>query len=154
MQNLSAQKLPWPCQLDPGRGWQRGGRWQSWGDLGVPRGPCWVCRGPSRCLARLCLPRAVPESVSHLAAAGDLADQSPALPLVMTKADSKAPAKLELLLPESCEIFQVLSVEIQPFPGFLLPLSLPLATPILPPLLAPEICSAADPIEFMVIKCY
>lgn len=56
-------------------------------------------------------------------------DQSPALPLVMTKADSKASAKLELSLAESCEIFQVLSVEIQPFPGLLLPLSLPLPPP-------------------------
>lgn len=47
----------------------------------------------------------------------------------MTKADSKASAKLELSLAESCEIFKVLTVEIQPFPGLLLPLSLPLPPP-------------------------
>lgn len=51
----------------------------------------------------------------------------------MTKADSKAAAELELSLAESCEIFQVLSVEIQPFPRLLLPLSLPLPPSFFPP---------------------
>lgn len=49
-------------------------------------------------------------------------DQSlPHYPPVMTKADSKASAGLELSLAESCEILEFSAWKAQPFPGLLLP---------------------------------
>lgn len=90
------------------------------GGLAVGRGGPhgWGCSGgPVRALLV-----AVPESAPHLAAGGDLARSVPPAfpPSVMTKADSKASAGLELSLAESCEILGVFSVESQPFPGLLL----------------------------------
>lgn len=76
------------------------------GGLAVGRGGPhgWRCSGGPVCALLV----AVPESAPHLAAGGDLARSVPPAfpPSVMTKADSKASAGLELSLAESCEILE------------------------------------------------
>lgn len=77
-----------------------------WGAGSGERGSPWLemLRRPRVCALLV----AVPESAPHLAAGGDLARSVPPAfpPSVMTKADSKASAGLELSLAESCEILE------------------------------------------------
>lgn len=114
-----------------------------WGAGSGERGSPWLemLRRPRVCALLV----AMPESAPHLAAGGDLARSVPPAfpPSVMTKADSKASAGLELSLAESCEILEFSAWKASLSPGS-----------SSPPPLAPEICSGADPMEFMVIKCY